>query len=267
MLLVFLKTPAWVGPAFAALVYVVVRYAIPGILRELSGHFESVYAPVLANMATVSEIVAPWLALVVLLVSVLSLIQKAKRKEVWSKNYTMETLRGLDWREFEHLVAEFYRCQGYAVEARGGPQADQGIDLILRKADETILVQCKHWKNYIVGVGPVRELMGVVYSENAQKGILVSGGHFTKAAEEFAERTPIALVNGRALLVMIATTKGERTPPMTKGSPSDPACPKCGGPMVRKVARKGRHAGRSFFSCANYPRCKGIVDSQPFPWF
>jgi len=36
-----------------------------------------------------------------------------------------------------------------------------------------------------------------------------------------------------------------------------PTCPKCGKPMRKIVARKGRNAGNPFWSCAGYPACDG----------
>lgn len=36
-----------------------------------------------------------------------------------------------------------------------------------------------------------------------------------------------------------------------------PACPECGAPMRKMVARKGRNAGNPFWSCTKYPECKG----------
>ena len=36
-----------------------------------------------------------------------------------------------------------------------------------------------------------------------------------------------------------------------------PSCPRCNGPMRKMVARKGRNAGKPFWSCRNYPNCKG----------
>ena len=42
-----------------------------------------------------------------------------------------------------------------------------------------------------------------------------------------------------------------------KVSANSPRCPECGGPMRKQVARKGRNAGNSFWSCCNYPNCHG----------
>lgn len=36
-------------------------------------------------------------------------------------------------------------------------------------------------------------------------------------------------------------------------------CPKCSSPMVRRKAAKGAHAGKEFWGCSNYPKCKAIL--------
>jgi len=36
-----------------------------------------------------------------------------------------------------------------------------------------------------------------------------------------------------------------------------PTCPKCGKPMRKMVAKKGRNAGNAFWSCTGYPDCNG----------
>lgn len=36
-----------------------------------------------------------------------------------------------------------------------------------------------------------------------------------------------------------------------------PACPKCGRPMVLRSAKRGRNAGKSFWSCGDFPNCNG----------
>lgn len=39
-----------------------------------------------------------------------------------------------------------------------------------------------------------------------------------------------------------------------------PACPKCGKPMIRRMARKGNNSGNEFWSCQDYPGCNGTRD-------
>jgi len=38
-----------------------------------------------------------------------------------------------------------------------------------------------------------------------------------------------------------------------------PVCPKCGVRMVERIAKKGDNAGKAFFGCVNYPRCRETV--------
>lgn len=35
-------------------------------------------------------------------------------------------------------------------------------------------------------------------------------------------------------------------------------CPKCGGKLVKRVSKRGNYAGKSFYGCGNYPKCKYI---------
>lgn len=39
-----------------------------------------------------------------------------------------------------------------------------------------------------------------------------------------------------------------------------PPCPRCGQAMVLRTAKSGRNAGRQFWGCSGYPRCKGVVE-------
>lgn len=52
-------------------------------------------------------------------------------------------IEGMNWREFEFLVGEAFRRQGYQVVETGGRAAKDGADLVLRKDRETFLVHCK----------------------------------------------------------------------------------------------------------------------------
>ncbi len=38
---------------------------------------------------------------------------------------------------------------------------------------------------------------------------------------------------------------------------SAPVCPICGKPMLRRMAKKGINAGKPFWSCSDYPNCRG----------
>ncbi len=39
-------------------------------------------------------------------------------------------------------------------------------------------------------------------------------------------------------------------------------CPRCGGPMVKRLATRGKNAGNYFYGCANFPKCRGIINIE-----
>ena len=41
----------------------------------------------------------------------------------------------------------------------------------------------------------------------------------------------------------------------TGGGNAAPQCPKCGKPMLKRVAKRGKNAGNEFWSCSAYPEC------------
>lgn len=41
-----------------------------------------------------------------------------------------------------------------------------------------------------------------------------------------------------------------------------PRCPRCGAAMVKRKAAKGPNAGKEFYGCTNYPKCRGIINLQ-----
>ncbi|GAA0667205.1 DNA-binding helix-hairpin-helix protein with protein kinase domain [Sphingomonas insulae] len=51
-----------------------------------------------------------------------------------------------------------------------------------------------------------------------------------------------------------AAWKPTRPPKPVAGTP---ACPSCGGPMIRRAAHRGARTGRPFMGCARYPTCRG----------
>ncbi len=38
-----------------------------------------------------------------------------------------------------------------------------------------------------------------------------------------------------------------------------PLCPRCSGTMVKRVAKGGENAGKEFWGCTNFPKCREIV--------
>lgn len=98
----------------------------------------------------------------------------------------------IDGVSFENWVSKIFQDQGYKVEHT--PRSnDKGVDLILKKEDRTIIVQCKAY-NKNVGVTAVRELQGVKHLwPDASEFMLVVLYGFSKPAKDFAELSNIKL--------------------------------------------------------------------------
>lgn len=183
-------------------------------------------------------------------------------------------LDGMSWREFELLVGESFRLQGYQVVETGGGGADGGVDLVLSKpgksGGEKFLVQCKQWRALKVGVDVVRELYGVMAARGATGGFVVTSGRFTDDAISFASGRNVMLVDGPSLVGLIRQAKetvagqpaartaaAGATPPGAATAQATTACPLCAKPMVRRIAKRGTRAGGEFWGCTAYPACRG----------
>jgi len=144
------------------------------------------------------------------------------------------------------------------VAETGGGGADGGVDLVLKRDDETTLVQCKQWRHQSVGVTTVRELYGVMTHRRAAAAIIVTAGDFSEEAVSFARASGVRLIDGNELKALIAGVRSmEDQPP--EGSQR---CPRCGSPMVLSTARRGSGAGQRFFGCTRYPQCRGTLPSS-----
>jgi len=42
----------------------------------------------------------------------------------------------------------------------------------------------------------------------------------------------------------------------------EPNCKKCGSPMVLRTSKKGENAGKVFYGCTNFPKCREIMDYE-----
>ncbi len=246
-----MQMPWWVGVLVAVVIWTIGFLVSGG--GEPSSFKESV-APIMSMVFGV-------LALTALVGALASAIRGVSRRRLLDRQKGVESLRSLSWREFEQLVGEAYRRRGYSIEERGGSGADGGVDLVLYGQGETVLVQCKQWRAQQVGVSKVRELFGVVTAAQADRGVLVTSGRFTRDAQTFALGKGIDLVDGQALakLVQGVQHKASATAEMKLAldSPALTTCPLCGSRMVLRTARRGANAGSQFYGCSRFPDCRG----------
>ena len=163
------------------------------------------------------------------------------------------------WQEFELLVGEGFRLQGFLVIEMG---RRDGADLVLQKGEQKFLVQCRNWRAPKVDIGAVRELHTAMAAKAAAGGFVVTAGDFTAAAAEFANASGIQLVNGAKLLAMLEQAKTTVTMPLRiepRLGSGKPACPRCSRTMIQQVAQQGANAGKPFWGCPAFPDCRGTL--------
>lgn len=199
-----------------------------------------------------------------------SLVSRTRRKklitDVQAATQPGKAIDGLNWRQFEQLVGEAFRRQGYRITETGGNGPDGGVDLILRKDGEKHLVQCKHWRSLKVGVAVIREFFGAMAVKGAAGGFVVTSGGFTQEAQNFASGRNIQLIDGPVLKQWIALHRTQQSKPAPAPAapepeqPHTPSCPQCNAPMIKRTARRGVKAGNTFWGCSDYPRCRAVVN-------
>lgn len=174
-------------------------------------------------------------------------VQESRRRNLleWTTD-----LRRLNSSEFEWLVGELFRREGFIVEETGRADgADGGLDLRVTKGRDKLLVQCKRWTANIVGVEVVRSFAGVLAREGmpSKSGVLVTLSSFSEAAQADAKKLGLVLLDGPDLYSRVERV---RTPKH---------CPRCKAPMVLDRSDFGW-----WFRCL-VPGCNGKEDLGRHP--
>jgi HJR/Mrr/RecB family endonuclease len=139
-------------------------------------------------------------------------------------------LRLLTAAEFEYLVGELYRREGWEVSETGRQDGPDGnIDLVLTRGRERRVVQCKRWTSWLVGVNEIRAFAGTLMREKAPgtDGIFVTLSDFSEQAEDEAGRMGITLLDRADLF--------ERVERVRRQEP----CPICHRPMLFDRSARG----------------------------
>jgi len=261
--------PWWVGVLLALVAYLVLHhYATAEVAADVSG--AKLGANVVGQIGKTLAMFGQYLLPLAFIVGAgLSVYGRQQRKALFTDVQTsssVSALNDMSWQEFELLVGEAFRRKGYAVAENGGGGADGGVDLVLKKDGEKFLVQCKQWKARMVGVSIIRELYGVMAAEGAVGGFVVTSGIFSNDVKSFAEGRNVELIGGADLMALIKNIPLPQTSSITSRRKAtnavvfaDPICPNCGSAMVERKAKQGANAGKMFWGCNSYPKCRGVV--------
>ena len=250
ILTVLMILPWWVSVLLSVLAYIGLAVVLPAI--EFQSQLLKGLQSGLPNLALM-------LSFILLIPAPVSAFNAWRKRKLLDTQKNVATIRDLSWREFEELVAEAYRRQGFQVIENHKGGADGGVDIRLKKDDALYLIQCKQWKSQKIGVSVVRELFGVMTAEQATSASVVCSGIYTQEAKNFAAGKNIDLVDGPQLEAMIKQV--QRMPQQktaSKNTTISPKldCPQCGNKLLVRKARKGKNAGNEFYGCSTFPSCR-----------
>jgi len=121
-----------------------------------------------------------------------------------------DALSRVAWQDFEVLVANHYRDQGYDVahcgDGRFGMRDGNEVDLRMLKDGKLTLVHCRHESVSRVDPGAVARLLATAKEDGAVEAIVVSSADIPEAARQAGEAGGATLIDGVAVRAML----GER---------------------------------------------------------
>jgi len=103
----------------------------------------------------------------------------------------------LTWGQVRGLMRTTYQRQGYLVESV--PNNHAPVDMVLRKGDQRVFLECRHWQVWEVPDKAVHELAGYASGAGADHAIMVTTGHFSERARAYAAGRGMELVDGKSL--------------------------------------------------------------------
>jgi hypothetical protein len=172
-----------------------------------------------------------------------------KEETAWTLTSIYDALGKIDWYQFEKFCSTLLSNEGYTVERKGGAHPDGGVDLIANKDNDTVLVQCKHWKTWDIKPKTVREMVGTMTINQTSKGAIYTIKGPSKAALELAIQQGIQIEEGYGLANRaLRQLSKEQLDNILKTTVHH--CPKCEAEMVLREGNFG-----PFWGCSRYPKC------------
>jgi len=136
-------------------------------------------------------------------------LQVMFKKGLLEENTSLQSLKSLSWYDFELLTMELYANMGWDVRGNEKKGADGGVDVWMSKKTFknkkiTAIVQCKRYENSAVTIKVIREMYGLKHEYNVDEVYVVTTSRFTKECHPFARDKNMTLVDGKALVKLIA---------------------------------------------------------------
>ena len=109
---------------------------------------------------------------------------KLYKPQIFPKGPIRLFVENISWQQFERLVGKLLEVEGYHRISYTPSGADKGVDIIARKKNgQKTYVQVKHYgRENKIGVGVIRQIVGVSSREYGVKSMVVTSSFYTKPA-------------------------------------------------------------------------------------
>lgn len=106
-------------------------------------------------------------------------------------------MHSLSWRDYEVLLAEIFKTQGFVVELGPGSN-DGGVDITLIQRDPigdmmTVVQAKKYATHNKIGLTEVQALFGAQVADGASKSLFVTTSKYAPVAKRFAARETVGM--------------------------------------------------------------------------
>ncbi len=139
-----MNAPWWISAILAVISYLGLKFLVPSILHDRAGLLNQGLAKAAPSLAALVSLGFVFTGIISVILSVIKRKKEdgnaGRKRELFERQKNLPDISALKWREFEEFIGEAYKRQGYQVEEKGGNEPDGGIDLILRKKGEMVLV-------------------------------------------------------------------------------------------------------------------------------
>ena len=221
-------------------------------------------------LAGFPQYLIPGLLLIVALISFVRARQRGELSIEAVVSPTLDALARMSIRDFEKLVAEGFRREGFLAVECAGTRHLGCVDLELFMGRDRYLVQCRGWKETVVDALAVRELHAAICAERAVGGFIVASGKFTDEARKIALGRSIRIVPADSLRLLIKKVTASSTGEISispvfsrrRHDPVPPACPKCGKVMMPRTKKQGGTVVQLDWGCTGFPACQGSREVQ-----
>lgn len=188
----WLEPPWWLGVVLAVVAYVLLKWVIPAV---------AVTTGLLKPVASTSQASAAYVGALFLALTGLSLILAYRRRRALELETSLATLRAMSRERFAHFAAAAFQSEGYAITH--ADRRDSGIDFVLTRGAERVLVQYHRWRSDRIEDVVLRELHDRMIGESASGCVYVTAGDYTDDALRYAAGKPLRLIAGRELERML----------------------------------------------------------------